>query len=156
MTEPLAAFSFAPASEEDFETLHVLRLAAMRASLEAVGRYDPARSRERFRASFSPAQTRRIVLGETTIGLIALRKEEDVWRLDHFYVHPAWQGRGIGSRVLEVVLAEADAIGIPVILTALRDSPSNRFYRRHGFVQTGESEWDIQYRRPVKGKYEGR
>jgi len=34
-----------------------------------------------------------------------------------------------------------------VTLSALRGSDSNRFYRRHGFVQTGEGEWDIDYLR---------
>jgi len=34
---------------------------------------------------------------------------------------------------------------------ALRGSDSNRFYRRHGFVQTAESEWDIDYLRPAPG-----
>lgn len=34
-----------------------------------------------------------------------------------------------------------------VSLGALRDSPSNRFYQRHGFVQTAEDEWDIYYLR---------
>ena len=147
MPDTAPQFSFAPACAEDFESLHELRLAAMRPSLEAVGRYDPVRSRERFRASFSPELTQRIVVDDMTIGFFALRALEDFWWLDHFYIHPEWQGRGIGGRVLDVLLAKADEAGKPVELNALRDSPSNRFYRRHGFVQTGESEWDIHYRR---------
>jgi hypothetical protein len=47
------------------------------------------------------------------------------------------------------ILQEADRLGLAVSLGALRDSDSNRFYRRHGFVQTGESEWDIDYLRPA-------
>ena len=147
MPDTAPQFSFAPACAEDFESLHELRLAAMRPSLEAVGRYDPVRSRERFRASFSPELTQRIIVGEMTIGFFALRALEDLWWLDHFYIHPEWQGRGFGGRVLDVLLAKADDAGKSVELNALRDSPSNRFYRRHGFVQTGESEWDIHYRR---------
>jgi len=30
-----------------------------------------------------------------------------------------------------------------VHLVALRESASNRFYQRHGFVQVREEEWDI-------------
>jgi hypothetical protein len=41
----------------------------------------------------------------------------------------------------------ADAQNLPVHVDALRDSPSNRFYLRHGFTKVGESEWDITYRR---------
>jgi hypothetical protein len=39
--------SLAPAGEGDFEALLALRMAAMRESLEKVGRFDPQRARER-------------------------------------------------------------------------------------------------------------
>jgi hypothetical protein len=31
-------------------------------------------------------------------------------------------------------------------LSALKQSAANRFYLRHGFVQVGESEFDLDYR----------
>lgn len=56
----------------------------------------------------------------------------------------------MGAAVLAAVLADADTRALPVRLGALRDSDSNRFYQRHGFVKTAESEWDIYYvREPV-------
>jgi GNAT superfamily N-acetyltransferase len=61
------------------------------------------------------------------------------------YIVPAHQGKGVGAVALEAVLADADTQGVPVRLGALRDSDSNRFYQRHGFVKTGEDEWDIYY-----------
>ncbi len=38
-----------------------------------------------------------------------------------------------------------DELGLPVAVTALRGSESNRFYERHGFVYQDEAEWDINY-----------
>lgn len=141
--------AFAPAEPADFEELSGLRLAAMREGLQRLGRFDPQRSRERLRNSFVPEQTHWILVDGQRAGFYAFRSSSDGFRLDHLYVHPACQSRGIGTFALRTLLSQADASGLPVSLGALRDSRANDFYRRHGFVQTGEDEWDIHYRRPA-------
>ena len=86
-------------------------------------------------------------------GFILIRPQADHWLIDHFYILPEHQGKGIGAAVLRDVFTSADAQGMPVRLGALRGSDSNRFYRRHGFVQTSEDEWDIYYaRQPAERK----
>lgn len=67
--------------------------------------------------------------------------------LDHLYIVPAHQRRGIGAAVLRKILADADEHRMPVRVGALRGSDSNRFCERHGFVQTDEAERDIYSRR---------
>jgi len=148
MTPPRVTFSDVTAA--DFDELAALRIAAMRASLEQVGRFDPERARERLRQSFHPEHTQFIMLDGQRIGFYTLRHADDRFHLDHFYIHPDWQSRGIGSSVLHRLLAESDARQMPIHLGALRDSPSNRFYQHHGFTKTTEDEWDIYYvRTPV-------
>ncbi|MEB3099026.1 GNAT family N-acetyltransferase [Achromobacter sp. D10] len=143
---------YSPVSEADFEDLLALRIEAMRESLERLGRFDPQRARSRLRSTFRPEHTWSIERDDQRIGFYALRPDGDGLRLDHLYIRPAAQGLGLGAQVLGRILQEADSRGLPVSLSALRDSDSNRFYRRHGFVQTGESEWDIDYLRPAPGK----
>lgn len=46
--------------------------------------------------------------------------------------------------------ALAELRDLAMRVTALRDSASNAFYRRHGFAQTRESEWDIEYERAAE------
>lgn len=140
--------NFALVTAADFDALADFRVAAMRASLEHLGRFDPVRARERLRSSFYPEHTRRIVHNEIDVGFYTFRPvAEEGLRLEHFYVHPDFQNRGLGGQVLAKLLAVADAQNLPVHVGALRDSPSNRFYLRHGFTQIAESEWDITYRR---------
>jgi len=129
----------------DFDELAVLRIAAMRESLERVGRFDPVRARERLRQTFHPEYTQFILLDGQRVGFYAFRPAEDAFHLDHLYVHPTCQSRGIGSHVMHHLLAQSDPRRMPVRLGALRDSPSNRFYQRHGFTKTAEDEWDIYY-----------
>lgn len=143
---------YSPVSEADFEDLLALRIEAMRESLERLGRFDPQRARSRLRSTFRPEYTWSIERDDQRIGFYALRPDGDGLHLDHLYIRPAAQGLGLGGQVLGRILQEADSRGLPVSLSALRDSDSNRFYRRHGFVQTGESEWDIDYLRPAPGK----
>ncbi|MDG9966989.1 GNAT family N-acetyltransferase [Achromobacter mucicolens] len=143
-----APLRFTPATQADFEALLALRIDAMRDSLERLGRFDPERARERLRGTFRPECTWHIETDGDRIGFYCLRPDGEGLRLDHLYVHPCAQGRGVGGQVLRRILRDADRDRQAVTLSALRGSDSNRFYRRHGFVQTGEGEWDIEYLRP--------
>ncbi len=144
--------TFAPATADDFDELVALRIAAMRESLERVGRFDSLRARERLRNSFYPEHTQFVLLDGKKIGFYTFRPLPEHYQLDHLYVHPACQSRGVGSHVLHRLLAQADARGLPVQLGALRESASNRFYQRHGFVKKSEDAWDIYYARPPAAK----
>ena len=140
-----------PTTEADFDALAELRIAAMRESLERVGRFDATRARERLRSTFSPGHTRFIVFQGAKVGFYAVRPSPEGLRLDHLYIRPDAQNRGVGETVLRLIFADADARALPVLVGALKESASNRFYRRHGFVHTGESEWDNYYSRaPVR------
>ncbi|HKR46442.1 MAG TPA: GNAT family N-acetyltransferase [Paraburkholderia sp.] len=145
--------AYADTMQSDADTLVAIRIAAMRESLERIGRFDPQRARERFLASFDPALCRFIEVDGVRSGFILIRPHADHWLLDHLYVLSEHQGNGIGAAVLRDVFANADAQRMPIRLGALRGSNSNRFYQRYGFVQTDEGEWDIYYvRQPSEPK----
>ncbi|HEY4080075.1 MAG TPA: GNAT family N-acetyltransferase [Burkholderiaceae bacterium] len=126
----------------DFEPLHELRMRAMRESLERLGRFDPERSRARLLAGFEPAHMRHICRNSERLGFLTLVPEGEALNLKHLYIEPASQGHGVGAWTLTWIQNQ----GRDVLLSALKDSDANRFYRRHGFVQIGEEEFDIQYR----------
>src|SRR4051794_22660635 len=104
------AVQFSAAVPDDFEALAALRIAAMRESLERVGRFDVERARERLRKSFYPEATWIIQCGAERVGFYPFRESTDGsgFRLDHLYVHPSHQSRGIGSVVLARVIQQAD------------------------------------------------
>jgi len=126
-----------------------MRIAAMRDSLERLGRFDPQRARERFAASFAAERCHFILSDEQPAGFIQSQSHGDHLSLQHLYVLPQFQGRGLGAKALEQLLERSANEQLPIHLDALRGSDSNRFYRRLGFVQVGESEWDIHYVRPA-------
>ena len=144
--QPLS-ITLEPATGSDFETLVAIRIEAMRESLERVGRFDPVRARERFRSSFSPEHTEHVVAGAEKVGFVVAKPQEQHLLLDHLYVRPAHQRRGIGAKVLQLVFARAQALHLPVKVGALRESESNRFYTRHGFELVEQGEFDNYYLR---------
>ncbi|WLG85684.1 GNAT family N-acetyltransferase [Pseudomonas cucumis] len=133
----------------DFEALVAIRIEAMRESLERIGRFDPMRARERFRDGFSPEFTRYIEVCGEQVGFVVVKPLIDGLLLDHLYIKPRAQGRGIGSAVLRQVFMEADASALPLRVGALKESASNRFYIRHGFQFVESSEFDNYYVRPT-------
>ena len=139
-----------PAILADFEALVSLRLAAMRDSLERIGRFDPVRATERFRAGFSLAHTRHIEVNHQRVGFVVVKPQVESVLLDHLYIHPDQQGKGLGTAVIMHILSEADALALPTRVGALRDSDSNRFYMRHGFQLLEQGEFDNYYIRPIK------
>ncbi|MDO8409083.1 MAG: GNAT family N-acetyltransferase [Phenylobacterium sp.] len=137
-------FAFAPASASDLEALTELRLTVMAESFNRIGRFNPERARAWFADTYRPETTRLIVVGEETAGCVAFYESAPgVLKLEHFYLQPHWQGRGLGTAVLDILLAEADAAGAAVRLTVLRESDAKRLYDRRGFVVTGQDDLDV-------------
>src|SRR6266536_2963155 len=103
----------------DVEAIAELRAEVMRADLERLGRYDEHRVRQRFRDSFSAQHTSVIVADGAFAGCVTVRPAEDGRWLEHFYLAPSVQGRGLGSAVLRTVLKQIDADGVLVRLSQL-------------------------------------
>lgn len=142
---PASTVTLEAVAAGDGEALATLRVEAMRDSLERVRRFDPQRARDRFLDTFEPRFTRAVLQRGQRVGFVVVRPYRDDLLLDHLYIHPSHQGRGIGAAVLEAVFAEVDAQGANLRVTALRGSDSNRFYRSHGFELAEEAEFDIHY-----------
>ncbi|WP_328912766.1 MULTISPECIES: GNAT family N-acetyltransferase [unclassified Streptomyces] len=132
----------------DVEAVAELRAAVMRADLERLGRYDDHRVRQRLRDSFSTRHTSIVTVGGEFAGCVTLRPVDDGLLLEHFYLAPHHQGRGLGSAVLRTVLARADAQGATVRLKVLQGSAAQRLYARHGFTVEAQDPIDVLMTRP--------
>jgi len=97
-------------------------------------------------------------LAEVDGEIVGFAARDGAW-LMQLYVKPGWTGHGIGSKLLELILAEA-AVATPILrlYTFARNAGARRFYERHGFVAvafgdgTGneEGEPDVRYERPTR------
>ncbi|MFJ4977085.1 GNAT family N-acetyltransferase [Streptomyces coeruleorubidus] len=140
-----------PAEPADVEPIAELRAVVMRPDLERLGRFDAHRVRQRLRDAFCPQHTSVIEADGMFAGSVALRPsetDENGRRLEHFYLSPELQGRGLGSAVLRTVLTRTDADGELVRLNVLQGSPARRLYERHGFTVESQDPVDVFMVRP--------
>ncbi|OOC64209.1 GNAT family N-acetyltransferase [Paenibacillus ihbetae] len=127
----------------DVETIANLRAIVLHDDLTRLGRFNEERVRQRFRDSFDPNHTWIIKAGPRFIGCIAFKTLSDGYLLEHFYIHPDFQGKGIGSQVLTYFLKQDHVAGKRVTLNVLQGSAAIRLYERFGFAVDREDPVDI-------------
>ena len=137
-------------SEADFEDLLALRIAAMRESLERLGRFDPERAQPA-RATFRPEYTRAIELEGKRVGFYALRPDGDGLRLDHLYLHPssqagAWAAARSGACWRRPTHRACRCAWAPCAAATRTASTSATASSR------SKKRWDIEYLRPAQAK----
>jgi GNAT superfamily N-acetyltransferase len=141
MTEPAGhALELRPAADSDFETVVAITMATMRAYVEATwGIWDEAEHRSRIRDSFEPSTHRLVHVDGQLAGLLAAKEHAEYTQLIKVFLLPPFQGRGIGTRLVRQVMAQAATQERPVRLRVLRVNPAQRLYLRLGFVITDET-----------------
>lgn len=135
-------WSLRPSLVADASWMAELRAEVMKADLERLGRWDETRVRRRFLDAFNPAHTSVIQMGCEDVGLIAVRSEVDSVWIEHFYLRPSCQGRGIGGQVLRQMMT-AQEHHRPFRLNVLQGSPARRLYERNGFAAEHEDSIDV-------------
>ncbi|MFJ9147146.1 GNAT family N-acetyltransferase [Streptomyces sp. NPDC102270] len=140
---PLTNWTLRPAQPADVEPIAELRAVVMRPDLERLGRFDEHRVRQRFRDAFDERHMSIILTEGRFAGCVALRPAEDAHWLEHFFITPALQGHGLGSAVLNTLLARTEADDALVRLNVLQGSAARRLYERHGFTVESEDAVDV-------------
>lgn len=125
-----------PATEADLDFLLALRKETMGPHTRTAGLPDDdAAHLERLRLHWAHAQV--ILLDGQPAGLFKVFREPDHWYVQQVQVAPAWQGYGVGAKVMGTLLEQADREGLPVRLSVLHANPARRLYERLGFRIVG-------------------
>ncbi|HET9650807.1 MAG TPA: GNAT family N-acetyltransferase [Usitatibacter sp.] len=93
-----------------------------------------SRQQEAHYALHYPHAERLLVEHEGPIGRIYIDTTPGEVRLMEVTLLPAFRNRGIGSLLMEALLAYADALGVPASLHVEPFNPAKRMYDRLGFV----------------------
>ncbi|MWV43638.1 GNAT family N-acetyltransferase [Paenibacillus sp. HJL G12] len=143
--------SLRESKHSDTENIANLRAMVLREDLTRLGRYDEEKVRQRFRDSFDPDHTWIIEAEPAFVGCVAFKPATEGYLLEHFYIHPHYQGQGIGGHVLNTLLGQADLQGSKVRLNVLQGSSARRLYERFGFEVDSEDSVDIFMSRKANG-----
>jgi GNAT superfamily N-acetyltransferase len=100
----------------------------------------PQRAEEiwaRYRAVAGEKAYERIVAYNDAFAAAAAAAADPYWYLGVLATHPARQGEGLATAVLQPVLGEADRCGIACCLETSTEA-NRRFYERRGFIESTE------------------
>jgi len=137
------------AEQADSEFAYRVKRAAFGRYVAQVWGWHEAEQRRLHERRFRPDRVRVITADGHEVGILASVAAPDCVNVNQLFVLPEHQGRGIGRRAMKAVVAEADELGLPVRLRVLRVNPrAEAFYRRLGFVPTGQTGTHVLMERP--------
>ena len=108
----------------------------MRAYVEQTfGPWVPEFQREIIDGSFDPTTHHIIVVAGKAVGVLASQTFDTHIQLEKLYLSPDFQGRGIGTRLVQGIVESATELSKPIRLRVLAaNTAAQRFYARLGFV----------------------
>lgn len=134
-------YQLRPATEADFDALFDVHKAALRFSVEAIWGWDETLQRRLFTERFDPPRDQVIVIGEAVVGHLVVGTHPHEVFLARIALLPAWQGRGIGTNIVQDVVRGAAESGLAVRLTVLcTNERAQALYERLGFRVIGSDE----------------
>ena len=133
-------YALRPATAGDYDFIYKVKTTTLREYIAQTWGWNEADQQARFGALFDPAQWQVVQLDGRDIGVLCLEREEGGLFLANIEILPPFQNRGIGTRIIEDILASARRDCLPVRLQVLKVNPARRLYERLGFVVTGETD----------------
>jgi len=136
------------ATAEDREFAFQTKKAGFREYAERVWGWDKTEQRRLHDRRFPEQKFQVIEWSGIDVGVLATVRDTECIKINQLFIQPEYQGRGIGGECMRLVLEEADRLGLPVRLQVLKVNPrAQAFYRRLGFVCTGETDTHVQLER---------
>ena len=125
-----------PATPADSEFCFQLHKAAMGGYITAIWGWDEQRQRDSHTRSFSPGRWQIITADGTDIGMIDVEYRPAEIYLSRIEIHPDYQGRGIGTRLISALLDEAGHKGQDLVLDVLTvNHRAQALYERLGMAE---------------------
>ncbi len=132
--QPATDFTLRPATPDDFPFAWALYSGLMRGLSQNLYVWHEKAQRALIRSTVYGGDVSIIVADRQPVGWLQLQDDEDALYLHQFYIAPGYQGRGIGTRLIESILQRARTQAVPVHLWVIRDNEqARRLYQRLGF-----------------------
>ncbi|GAA0920413.1 GNAT family N-acetyltransferase [Streptomyces thermoalcalitolerans] len=144
----MTAIGLRPATSADSEYCFQLHKAAMGAYVTAIWGWDEQAQRDFHDRVFNPGQWQIITVDGTDAGMLHVEHRPTEIYLARIEIHPAYQGRGIGSRLIRGLLDQARRQGQDLTLDVLVvNHRAQALYRRlglHEVARHGENNIKIR------------
>lgn len=121
-------------TDADLPTLYGIHRSAMFGYVNSVWGWDEADQQQRFRDYVRSARLQVITVDSQEVGFLDVVKNEDNLYVSNIELAPAYQGKGLGTAIMEDLIAQARHESLPVKLQVLKiNQGAKRLYQRLGF-----------------------
>lgn len=129
------------AKTSDLAFLSELRKASMLSHLQTAGIHlSDEEHLQRVKYHFDCAHI--IWFQDKKVGLLKYLEKEDEVSLLQFQLLPPFQGKGLGTQIMEHYLQLIKPIQKPITLKVLKANPAQHLYMRLGFQIVGQDEYE--------------
>ena len=134
-----------PARNSDYDWLLRLHHAVYRdLIIKEFGYWDENEEFDLFTEAWQTQQIQILLRDGQRVGMLMILEETDRLWLDEIQIDPQFQNQGIGTAVIEELIATARDRQLPVHLRVLRaNRGAHRLYRRLGFRRIEEAKHHI-------------
>ena len=113
------------------------------------GEWNDAAQRELHGAWFEPDQVQVVEVDEKPVGMMAVNWSGEHVEIHRIEIEAAHRGRGLGTELLSLILAEADLRGRATALEVFRINRARGLYKRLGFHEVSRNDTKIYLIRPA-------
>ena len=118
-----------PAIDSDLEWLDPFYEELMKPYVELTHKWN----KTKFRELFSVEYTSIIQLDNQDIGMLKVQQRDDHIFPGDIQIKKEFQGRGIGSQIINDLIQKSKFQALPIRLRVLKGNPAIKFYQRLGF-----------------------
>jgi len=145
------AWTLRPATAADRDFVVEVNRVAIGPYLGATFGWDDAAQLAYFEEGFDASGGQVIQVDGTDVGELLVEERPSELFVVRLAVLPEWQGRGIGSAIVRMLVERAHELGSALALDVFKSNPrAQQLYESLGFVPTGESETDVSMRQEPK------
>ncbi len=134
----MSQLTYRPALESDLNFLLDLRTKTMNPHLIASS-LSTAVDSHMLRIKYKFEHASIIEYNRTSIGLLKIERKQDGIELIQIQIDPLYQGKGIGKKILEQIINEANSDKKSITLQVLKVNKAQRLYVKLGFKIIEES-----------------
>lgn len=138
---PMSPVTLLPFNEGsiDRNDLYELYYLLLREYIEPIFGWDEMFQQQRFEKEYPSHETFLVVYRAMIAGFIVLKYGSEELHLSLLLLHPKFQSLGIGTCIMELVLAQAKSLKVSVTLSCFRQNyQALKFYDCLGFQRTDE------------------
>lgn len=130
-----------PAANSEEADLFEIHRTVFRSHIEQIWDWDERWQRSNFATELASSTTSAIRIDALIVGYVQFRDEGNRIYVQNIALLPDFQSKGIGTRLIKELQAQAAARGVPLELGVFRsNAPARRFYERLGFERACDTE----------------